>query len=104
MPRQQPIHVREGTVSRRPVNHRGDWVFVALTDDAGNVGYGEAPHSTDDAATIALPGGARSEQIRRRAWDDPASASATAWPLADRHSGPRRGARLTAVRGSASGS
>jgi galactonate dehydratase len=71
--------IREVAVTRLPVNHRGDWVFVALTDEAGRVGYGEASHSTDDAATIALLEGPLSEPIRARAWDDPAAA----WAILD---------------------
>jgi galactonate dehydratase len=76
---QQPIRVREIAVTRRPVNHRGDWVFVALTDDVGHVGYGEASHSGDDAATIALLKGALADPIRTTAWDDPSAA----WGILD---------------------
>ena len=76
---QQPIRVREIAVTRRPVNHRGDWIFVALTDDAGRVGYGEASHSGDDAATMALLEGALADPIRTTAWDDPAAA----WGILD---------------------
>jgi galactonate dehydratase len=83
---QQPIRVREIAVTRLPVNHRGDWIFVALTDEAGHIGYGEASHSTDDAATTALlqacpdgGGGALSIPIRSLAWDDPS----TAWSVLD---------------------
>jgi galactonate dehydratase len=79
MPYQQPIRVREITVTRLPVNHRGDWIFVALTDDAGHVGYGEASHSGDDAATIALLEGPLPGQIQTHEWDDPA----TAWGILD---------------------
>ena len=79
MPYQQPIHVAEIAVSRLPVNHRGDWIFVALTDAAGRVGFGEASHSGDDAATSALLAGPLSEQVRRIAWDDPAAA----WGILD---------------------
>jgi galactonate dehydratase len=76
---QQPIRVREIAVTRLPVNHRGDWIFVALTDDAGRVGYGEASHSGDDAATTALLEGRLSGRILSFAWDDPA----TAWSILD---------------------
>jgi galactonate dehydratase len=79
MPYQQPIRVREIAVTRLPVNHRGDWIFVALNDDAGHVGYGEASHSGDDAATTALLEGLLSGQIRAHDWDDPA----TAWGILD---------------------
>ncbi len=79
MPYQQPIRVREIAVTRLPVNHRGDWIFVALTDDAGHVGYGEASHSGDDAATTAMLEGLLSGQIRAHDWDDPA----TAWGVLD---------------------
>jgi galactonate dehydratase len=77
MPYQQPIHVREIAVTRVPVNHRGDWIFVTLTDEAGRVGYGEASHSGDDAATTALLEGALADPIRARGWDDPAAAWST---------------------------
>lgn len=97
MPDQQSIHVRQIGVSRRPVNHRGDWVFVALTDDAGNVGYGEASHSTDDAATIALLAGDLSDQIRDRAWDDPASA----WQILDEAAPAGTARRVAATAASA---
>jgi len=79
MPYQQPIHVREIVVTRRPVNHRGDWIFVALTDDAGRVGYGEASHSGDDAATTALLEGPLADPIRAHRWDDPSAA----WSILD---------------------
>jgi L-alanine-DL-glutamate epimerase-like enolase superfamily enzyme len=97
MPHQQPTQVREITVTRRPVNHRGDWVFVALTDDAGHVGYGEASHSTDDAATIALLDGPLSQQIRGQAWDDPASA----WRILDAAAPAGRARRVAATAASA---
>ncbi|MGE3267732.1 MAG: mandelate racemase/muconate lactonizing enzyme family protein [Chloroflexota bacterium] len=79
MPYQQPIQVTGIAVSRLPVNHRGDWIFVSLTDAAGRVGFGEASHSGDDAATIALLEGALAGEVRRMAWDDPA----TAWSILD---------------------
>jgi galactonate dehydratase len=79
MPYQQPIRVREIAVTRLPVNHRGDWIFVALTDDAGHIGHGEASHSGDDAATTALLEGPLSGQIRAHDWDDPA----IAWGILD---------------------
>lgn len=77
MPYQQPLHVCEIAVSRLPVNHRGDWIFVRLTDRAGRVGYGEASHSGDDAATMALLEGPLVEQVVGRPWDDPARAWGT---------------------------
>jgi galactonate dehydratase len=79
MPYQQPIQVREIVVTTRPVNHRGDWVFVALTDAEGRVGYGEASHSTDDAATVALLNGVVAERVTATAWDDPSEA----WAILD---------------------
>jgi galactonate dehydratase len=78
-PSYPPIQVREIAVRRLPVNHRGDWVFVALTDTEGRVGFGEASHSTDDGATIALLEGALAGPIVGRAWGDPASA----WAMLD---------------------
>jgi galactonate dehydratase len=77
MPYQQQIRVRRVAVTRRPVNHRGDWVFVALTDGEGRVGFGEASHSGDDAATVELLQGPLSAPICQHAWDDPATAWAT---------------------------
>jgi galactonate dehydratase len=86
MPYQQPIRVRDVGVARLPVNHRGDWIFVTLTDEAGRAGYGEASHSGDDAATTALlaacpgeGGGPLADLIRSAAWDDPAGA----WSILD---------------------
>ncbi len=38
---------------RIPVNHRGDWIFVRIADDAGNAGWGEASGSGDDEAVLA---------------------------------------------------
>ncbi|MEM9683505.1 MAG: hypothetical protein AAF942_09585, partial [Pseudomonadota bacterium] len=46
------MRIEDVAVHRIPVNHRGDWVFVRLVDDAGNVGWGEGSHSTNDAETI----------------------------------------------------
>ena len=34
---------------RLPVNHRGDWLFVEITNADGVTGWGEASHSGDDA-------------------------------------------------------
>ena len=79
MPHQQPIRVREIAVTRVPVNHRGDWIFVALTDHTGRIGYGEASHSGDDAATTALLEGPLANPIRTHVWDDPS----TAWSILD---------------------
>ncbi|MCC7367201.1 MAG: mandelate racemase/muconate lactonizing enzyme family protein [Chloroflexi bacterium] len=79
MPYQQPIRCAALAVSRIPVNHRGDWVFVALTDAAGRVGYGEASHSGDDAATIALLTGPLQQHVLGVVWDDPAAA----WAVLD---------------------
>ncbi|MFN8634074.1 MAG: mandelate racemase/muconate lactonizing enzyme family protein [Chloroflexota bacterium] len=97
MPYQQPIRVREIEVSSRPVNHRGDWVFVALTDDAGHVGYGEASHSTDDAATMALLRGALTAPIAETAWEDPA----VAWGMLDAAAPPGTPRRVAATAASA---
>jgi len=36
------------------VNQRGDWLFVRLETDAGQVGYGEVSHSGDDRAVARL--------------------------------------------------
>lgn len=79
MPSPRPIRVRQVAVTRLPVNHRGDWIFVALTDDAGQVGYGEASHSGDDAATTALLEGPLADPIRTHGWGAPA----TAWGVLD---------------------
>jgi galactonate dehydratase len=79
MPYQQPIQVREVAVTRLPVNHRGDWIFVALTDEDGRVGHGEASHSGDDAATTSLLESALVERIRGISWDDPSAA----WSILD---------------------
>jgi len=38
---------------RIPVNHRGDWIFVRVADDAGNAGWGEASGSGDDEVVLA---------------------------------------------------
>jgi galactonate dehydratase len=79
MSHQQPITVRDIAVTQRPVNHRGDWIFVAVTDADGRVGYGEASHSGDDAATMALLRGAVAARLVRQPWHDPA----TAWAVLD---------------------
>ena len=47
------------------VNHRGNWVFVQVSTDAGLVGCGEASHSTDDRMLTAVLAGARSRLIGR---------------------------------------
>jgi vancomycin resistance protein YoaR len=96
---QQPIRVREIAVTRLPVNHRGDWIFVALTDDAGRVGYGEASHSGDDAATAALLEGRLSERILSFDWDDPA----TAWSILDTAAPDGTARRVAATAASAVG-
>ncbi|MGB7183879.1 MAG: mandelate racemase/muconate lactonizing enzyme family protein [Burkholderiaceae bacterium] len=37
-----------------PVNHRGGWLFVELSDADGNIGWGEASHSGDDQRTMEV--------------------------------------------------
>ncbi|MCC6180162.1 MAG: mandelate racemase/muconate lactonizing enzyme family protein [Chloroflexi bacterium] len=69
-----PIQVQAVVVWRRPVNHRGDWVFVGLTDAAGRVGYGEASHGGDDDAVVGLLEGPIGDQVTSTTWAAPASA------------------------------
>lgn len=69
-----PIEVVDLSVTRRPVNHRGDWLFVSLTDSDGRVGLGEASHSGDDAAVLRLLDGPMGQRVRDTAWTDPAGA------------------------------
>src|SRR3954452_19788108 len=97
MPSHQPIQVREIAVSRLPVNHRSDWVFVAMKDAEGRVGFGEASHSTDDAATIALLKGALAQQIVGRTWADPAAA----WHILDEAAPAGTARRVAATAASA---
>jgi len=94
---QPPIRVRAIAVTRVPVNHRGDWVFVALTDQDGRVGYGEASHSTDDAATMVLLEGALFQVIVGREWDDPAMA----WSILDKAAPAGTNRRVAATAASA---
>ncbi len=74
MPYQQPIRISQIAVTHVPVNHRGDWIFVTLTDASGRTGLGEASHSGDDAATTALIERVLADRIQRTEWDDPAAA------------------------------
>jgi galactonate dehydratase len=97
MPYQQPIRIAEVAVSRLPVNHRGDWIFVASTDADGRVGYGEASHSGDDAATIALLTGPLQEPVCSTAWDDPSAA----WAILDRAAPAGAARRVAATAASA---
>jgi len=76
---QHAITVRDIAVTQRPVNHRGDWIFVAVTDAEGRVGYGEASHSGDDAATMALLREAVAARLVRQPWNDPAAS----WAILD---------------------
>ncbi len=69
-----PLQIRDVTVDRRAVNHRGDWVFLKLTDFDGRAGFGEASHSGDDGAVVRLLAGATGEQVRGAAWDQPSQA------------------------------
>jgi galactonate dehydratase len=94
---QQPIRIVEVAVSRLPVNHRGDWVFVQLTDEAGRVGFGEASHSTDDDAAIALLSGPLQAPIRGTAWGDPAAA----WAILDQAAPAGTARRVAATAASA---
>jgi L-alanine-DL-glutamate epimerase-like enolase superfamily enzyme len=43
----EALRIQEIAVTHQPVNHRDDWVFLALTDAGGRVGFGEASHSGD---------------------------------------------------------
>ena len=74
MPDLAPIQVIGLSVTRRPVNHRGDWIFVSLTDADSRVGIGEASHSGDDAAVIRLLEGGMGQQVRATLWTDPGGA------------------------------
>ncbi|MCB1740685.1 MAG: hypothetical protein KDK91_09965 [Gammaproteobacteria bacterium] len=47
------MRITQTGVHRVAVNHRGDWLFVALSDEAGRTGWGEASHSGDDARASA---------------------------------------------------
>src|SRR5947207_14947494 len=95
---QQSIRVREVAVSHRPVNHRGSWILVALTDANGRVGYGEASHSTDDGATTALLQGVLSTRTCEVAWHDPAAAWSILRPAAPARHGRRAAATAARAR------
>ena len=69
-----PIHIADLEVARVPVNHRGDWLFVTLTDRDGRRGFGEASHSGDDDAVIALLEGPVGQLVRATPWRDPSEA------------------------------
>ncbi|HVC33012.1 MAG TPA: mandelate racemase/muconate lactonizing enzyme family protein [Chloroflexota bacterium] len=60
------MQIRDVRVRAVHVNHRGNWVFVQVTTDAGLVGTGEASHSTDDRALAALVAALRPRLI---GWD-----------------------------------
>ena len=47
------MKIVEFAIHTVPVNHRGDWVFVELTDDSGTCGLGEASGSADDPRVVA---------------------------------------------------
>lgn len=47
------MRIAEFECHRIPVNHRGDWIFVRVADDAGNAGWGEASGSGDDDVVLA---------------------------------------------------
>jgi galactonate dehydratase len=93
----EPLQIRELAVTRRTVNHRGDWIFVALTDVDGHVGIGEASHSGDDEAVIRLLGGATDEQVRATAWNEPSEA----WRALDAATPPGTLRRVSATAASA---
>ena len=48
------LSIRSAGTTILPVNHRGAWVFVEVSTDAGLTGLGEASHSGDDLALAAL--------------------------------------------------
>lgn len=47
------MRITEFECHRIPVNHRGDWIFVRVGDEAGNAGWGEASGSGDDDVVLA---------------------------------------------------
>lgn len=47
------MRIAEFECHRIPVNHRGDWIFVRVADEAGNAGWGEASGSGDDDVVLA---------------------------------------------------
>jgi galactonate dehydratase len=51
------------------VNHRGDWIFVRVETDDGLVGWGEASHSGDDAATRRIVDGLAGRAVGRSPFD-----------------------------------
>jgi galactonate dehydratase len=69
-----PIRITDLEVTRVPVNHRGDWLFVTLTDSDGLRGFGEASHSGDDDAVVRLLEGPVGQAVRANPWPDPAEA------------------------------
>ena len=92
-----PVRIREIAVTRQPVNHRGDWVFLTLTDADGRVGFGEASHSGDDDAVARLLTGSVGEQLRDTAWDVPSAA----WQALDAATPPGTARRVSATAASA---
>ncbi|MDP6606363.1 MAG: mandelate racemase/muconate lactonizing enzyme family protein [Dehalococcoidia bacterium] len=93
----RPLGIRDVRVTRRAVNHRGDWVFLELTDSDGRRGLGEASHSGDDEAVVRLLAGAVGEQVRGTAWAEPPEA----WRVLDGATPPGTPRRVSATAASA---
>lgn len=92
-----PIHIVDLTVTRIPVNHRGDWLFVSLTDTDGLRGFGEASHSGDDDAVVRLLEGPVGHAVRATAWPDPAEA----WHTLEAAAAPGTARRVSTTAASA---
>jgi galactonate dehydratase len=92
-----PNHIVDVMVTRTPVNHRGDWLFVTLTDTDGHRGFGEASHSGDDAAVIQLLEGSTGDQLKSTLWQDPSEA----WHSLDTATPPGTSPRVSATAASA---
>jgi galactonate dehydratase len=97
MPDPRPLQIRDLRVTRRPVNHRGDWVFVELTDSDGRRGFGEASHSGDDEAVVGLLSATMGAQVRSTAWAEPSEA----WRALDGVTPPGTPRRVSATAASA---
>ena len=61
-------------VRRQPVNHRGDWLLLTLTDEEGREGLGEASHSGRDDEVIVLLRREVGARVVGVAWPEPAAA------------------------------